>query len=187
MNTDTKIATLEEALKADGIDNIEEALTQSANETTLSTDVIDMRRNEELRIKNALLTKEDRLGEKTHIPLFSEDLDTFADIAPYIEALASGVIKKEGSDAMLDRLFTELLIGAVKDRMSVYGLWPNNYDIVEVGKIQDMRLKADNHIMKIIKICQELRHQPLKVTVKKADNVNFADKFVDKQVTINKK
>lgn len=79
----------------------------------------------------------------------------------------------------IERILKELIEGAYQDRMIAHTL--NNSGSLKIMDIQQLRQRADNHLLKMIKAYSDFKRPPIKVTVNKVDQVNISDK----QVNIN--
>ncbi len=82
----------------------------------------------------------------------------------------------------IDRVFNELIGDAYSDRTIVYLLQvEGNFSNIE--KIQAIRQKADNHLIRLIKAYIDFKKPPIKVFVRKLAQLNVSDK----QININQK
>lgn len=82
----------------------------------------------------------------------------------------------------IDRVFNELIADAYSDRTVVYLLKADN-NFSDIEKIQTIRQKADNHLIQLIKAYVDFKKPPIKVFVRKLDQLNVSDK----QININQK
>lgn len=82
----------------------------------------------------------------------------------------------------IDRVFNELVADAYSDRTIVYLLKADN-NFSDIEKIQTIRQKADNHLIQLIKAYVDFKKPPIKVFIRKLDQLNVSDK----QVNINQK
>ncbi len=80
------------------------------------------------------------------------------------------------------RVFNELITDAYSDRTVVYLLkGDNNFNDIE--KIQTIRQKADTHLIQLIKAYVDFKKPPIKVFVRRLDQLNVSDK----QININQR
>lgn len=82
----------------------------------------------------------------------------------------------------IDRVFNELIADAYSDRTVVYLLKVDN-NFSDIEKIQMIRQKADNHLIQLIKAYVDFKKPPIRVFVRKLDQLNVSDK----QININQK
>jgi hypothetical protein len=78
----------------------------------------------------------------------------------------------------IDRVFNELIADAYSDRTVVYLLKADS-NFKDMVKIQAIRQKADNHLIRLIKDYVDIKKPPIKVFVKKLDQLNVSDKQVN--------
>ena len=93
-------------------------------------------------------------------------------------------------DRIVDRVLSEIVIGAYQDRVVAYSISPSgpNADSTEaVEMIQKIRQRADRHLLLVIQAFKDIKRPPVKVVVKQADQVNVAEKQmnVEKQLNIS--
>ena len=93
-------------------------------------------------------------------------------------------------ETMIDRILSEIIMGAYQDRIVAYTINPSglNIDSTEAMEtIQRIRQKADMHLIHAIQAFKEIRRPPVNVVVRQADQVNVGEKQmnVDKQVNIS--
>ena len=82
----------------------------------------------------------------------------------------------------INRVFNELIVDAYSDRTVVY-LLKADHNFSDIEKIQTIRQKADNHLIQLIKTYVDFKKPPIKVFVRKLDQLNVSDK----QININQK
>lgn len=82
----------------------------------------------------------------------------------------------------IDRVFNELIADAYSDRTIVYLLKADS-NFHDMEKIQSIRQKADNHLIRLIRDYVDIKKPPIKVFIRKLDQLNVSDK----QVNINQK
>ena len=82
----------------------------------------------------------------------------------------------------IDRVFIEIIADAYSDRTVVY-LKKADSNFKDMEKIQAIRQKADNHLIRLIRDYVDIKKPLIKVFVKKIDQLNISDK----QVNINQK
>lgn len=101
-------------------------------------------------------------------------------------------LQEEGKrDRIVDRVMSEIVIGAYQDRSVAYSISPSglNADSTEaMEKIQRIRHSADRHLLRILQAIKDMKRPPVKVVVKQAEQVNVAEKQmnVDKQLNISR-
>ena len=107
-----------------------------------------------------------------------------------LSAMYKVLSNEKKRDTMIDRILSEVILGAYQDRMVAYTISPSGVsaDSTEaMENIQRIRQKADMHLIRVIQTFKDIRRPPVKVIVKQADQVNVGDKQmnVDKQVNIS--
>jgi hypothetical protein len=93
-------------------------------------------------------------------------------------------------DKIIDRVLSEIIVGAYQDRIVAYTISPSgmNKDSTEAMEIiQRIRQKADMHLIRVIQAFKDIKRPPVSVVVKQADQVNVGDKQmnIDKQLNIS--
>jgi len=129
---------------------------------------LDENRDNYFYIETCTMLKHNESGEKS-IRYVSEK---------FRERLAD---EKLNADT-IDRVFNELIADAYSDRTIVYLLKADN-NFSDIEKIQAIRQKADNHLIQLIKAYIDFKKPPIKVFVRKLDQLNVSDK----QININQK
>ena len=81
----------------------------------------------------------------------------------------------------IDRVFKQLITSAYIDRGVLYSQMLKEISCDGLEKLLAIRQKADNHLIQLVKAFMEIRKPPIKVSVRKLDQLNIADK----QVNIN--
>lgn len=91
-------------------------------------------------------------------------------------------------DRIVDRILSEIVIGAYQDRIVAYSISPSgpNADSTEaVEMIQKIRQRADRHMLLVIQAFKDIKRPPVKVVVKQADQVNVAEKQINVEKQLN--
>jgi hypothetical protein len=108
-----------------------------------------------------------------------------------LQALVEGNINKFRNDTkreeFIKQIFSELIGWAYQDRNFAYTWTPSNNNIDILHKLQNVRHKQDRHLIGIIQAFKNINREPVKITIKKADNVSIGDKTstnIDKQLNI---
>jgi len=122
--------------------------------------------------------------------LNEEQKETFALKFEAIRAALSSE-SKELQDEAIDAILGDLVVGAYQDKLLVYTRVPSGHsrDSLEALKeIQRVRQTADAHLLNVIKAIRDIKHPPVNVVVKEAEQVNIAEQInqADKQVNISK-
>jgi len=93
-------------------------------------------------------------------------------------------------DIMINRILSEVILGAYQDRMVAYTISPsgvnaNSTEAMEM--IQRIRQKSDLHLIRVIQTFNDIKRPSVKVVVRQADQVNVGEKQmnVDKQINIS--
>lgn len=93
-------------------------------------------------------------------------------------------------DRIVDRILSEIVVGAYQDRIVAYsispsGLGADNTEALE--RVQRIRHRADRHLLQVLETFKEIKRPPVKVVVKQAEQVNIAERQmnVDKQLNIS--
>lgn len=129
---------------------------------------LDKDRDNYIYIQTCTMLKHSESGEK-EIRRVSERLrERFAD-----EKLIADTVNK---------VFNELIADAYSDRAVVYLLKADN-NFSDMEKTQAIRQKADNHLIRLIRAFADIKKPPIKVFVRKLDQLNVSDK----QININQK
>lgn len=129
---------------------------------------LDKDRDNYIYIQTCTMLKHSESGEKS-IRYVSEK---------FRERLAD---EKLNADT-INRVFNELIADAYSDRTVVYLLKGDN-NFSDIEKIQTIRQKADNHLIQLIKTYVDFKKPPIKVFVRRLDQLNVSDK----QININQK
>ncbi len=92
---------------------------------------------------------------------------------------------------LIDEILNDLIVGAYQNRSEAYSisLSEDNINSTEaMGKLQRQRQLADIHLLNIIKAIRDIKHPPVQVVVKQAEQVNVGEQInqADKQVNISK-
>jgi hypothetical protein len=85
--------------------------------------------------------------------------------------------KRQVAD-IIDRIFIELIEGAYQDRMVAYSISAED-KYSNLGTIQSIRQRADNHLARLIKAYTDLKKPPVKVSVRNLDQMNISDKQIN--------
>jgi hypothetical protein len=127
-------------------------------------------------------------------PMWSGIFDNNEESKKLIDLTLSTIYKvlddEKKGDKILDKILSEIIIGAYQDRMVVYTISPSgvNKDSTEALElIQKLRQKADLHLIRVIEEFKNIKRPSVQVIVKQADQVNVGEKQmnVDKQVNIS--
>lgn len=98
---------------------------------------------------------------------------------------------KELQDEAIDEILGDLVEGAYQDKVIAYNrTLAENYESSSKAfyDLQKIRQAADIHLLKIIKTVRDIKHPPVKIVVKDAEQVNVAEQINqgDKQINIAK-
>jgi hypothetical protein len=129
---------------------------------------LDENRDNYFYIETCTMLKHNESGEKS-IRYVSEK---------FRERLAD---EKLNADT-INRVFNELIADAYSDRTVVY-LLKADHNFSDIEKIQTIRQKADNHLIQLVKAYVDFKKPPIKVFVRRLDQLNVSDK----QININQK
>jgi hypothetical protein len=92
--------------------------------------------------------------------------------------LAEKLDNKEQIIDTIERIFKELIEGAYKDRMIAYTIISKG-DYIDLEKVQSIRQRADNHLVKLMKAYTDFKKPPIKVSVRKLGQMNISDKQIN--------
>ena len=79
----------------------------------------------------------------------------------------------------IDRVFNELITDAYLDRELTYCMTIDNVTLEKADRLQAIRQKADNHLVRIIRAFVDIKRPLIKVFVRKVDQLNVSDKQVN--------
>lgn len=109
-----------------------------------------------------------------------------------VRVVQKALIDEKTQDNTVAKILTEVIFGAYQDRQVCYAISSDNtFDKLE--RVQRLRQSADNHLLRVIQASKNFKRPPVKVIVKKTDQVNLADKQVnvsqavkeDKQINVS--
>ena len=89
---------------------------------------------------------------------------------------------KDLQDEAIDTMLGDLVGGAYQDKLVVYQKVPsgqNRNSLESLKEIQRVRQAADTHLLNIIKAVKDIKHPPVNVVVKEAEQVNVAEQQVN--------
>jgi len=122
--------------------------------------------------------------------IFRDNEETKQTIDLSLSAMLQSLQEEGKRDRVVDRVMSEIVIGAYQDRAVAYSISPSgpNADSTEaMGVIQKIRQSADRHLLRVLQAFKDIKRPPIKVVVKQADQVNVAEKQmnVEKQLNIS--
>jgi len=142
----------------------------------------------------ALLLKELREGEAGMllIPAPMEKLLSLtSENKEIIQAQLTGIHNffpdEKKRERFIMKVFSEMFAGAYQDMLIAYCLSPVESGSLDgICKVQEIRHKQDRHLISVMQAFKDINRQPLKVTIKQADNVNIGDQAnIDKQLNVS--
>ena len=104
-------------------------------------------------------------------------------------ALKIAMRNPELHDELISEILGDLITGAYQNKLEAYAVSLSDAKNQEAfGKMQRHRQSADNHLISIIKVIQDIKRPPVQVVVKQAEQVNVGEQInqSDKQVNIAK-
>jgi len=85
---------------------------------------------------------------------------------------------KEQIIGAIERIFKELIEGAYQDRMVAY-IMGSEGEYTSLEKLQSIRQRADNHLLRLVKAYTDFKKPPIKVSIRNLDQVNISDKQIN--------
>lgn len=85
-------------------------------------------------------------------------------------------------EELINDIMDDLITGAFQNRLEVYSISlseGNKCSTEAFAKLQKQRQLADMHLLNIIKAIKDIKHPPVQVVVKQAEQVNVGDKQVN--------
>ena len=103
-------------------------------------------------------------------------------------ALKIALRNPELHDELISEILGDLITGAYQNKMEAYAFSLGTNTIEAIGRLQQQRQSADNHLINIIKTIRDIKRPPVQVVVKQAEQVNIGEQINqgDKQVNIAK-
>jgi hypothetical protein len=171
----------------------EKTYTQQVTELVEKNDNKALAIIEERKKKDELILKNLREGgEEIYLPPQPmEKIDYGIELNEFFKASITGVknafCNDKKREALIKRLFSDMIAGAYQDRFIAYAMSPAQPGSTKAIKnTQDIRHKQDRHLINIIQAFNNLNRQPVSVTIKQADNVTIGDNTnIDKQLNVN--
>jgi len=156
----------------------EKSLTKDRNTLVIS----DEKQLEKLEKKAKGLNKKSYFYIKTNPMLKLNNKVNKEALNLVSENLIEKLADKNEIANTINRIFNELIGGAYLDRMVAYALEANGtYSNLET--VQSIRQKADNHLIRLIKAYLDIKKPPIKISVRKLNQLNISDK----QINMNQK
>jgi len=125
---------------------------------------LDEDRDKWIRIQTNTMLKESESEEKN--------------IRRVFESFSKRLADKKLTVETIDRVFNELITGAYLDRGVVYSMKVDSI-LDKMEKLQAIRQKADNHLVRMIRAFVDIKRPLIKVFVRKVDQLNVSDKQVN--------
>ena len=122
--------------------------------------------------------------------VFRDNEKTKQLMALNLSAMFKTLLDEKKSGEVVDKILSEIILGAYQDRGVAYSISPSGYsaDSTEaLEKIQRIRHRADRHLLQVLETFKDIKRPPVKVVVKQAEQVNVAERQmnVDKQLNIS--
>jgi hypothetical protein len=107
-----------------------------------------------------------------------------------LSSMFQSLLDEENRDKVVDRIMSEIILGAYQDRAVAYSISPSGLSADSTGAIdliQKIRHRADRHLLRVLQAFKDIKRPPVKVVVKQAEQVNVAERQmnVDKQLNIS--
>jgi len=94
------------------------------------------------------------------------------------EMFSERLANEELTADTIDRVFNELITDAYLDRAVTYALKVDS-NFSDMEKIQAIRQKADNHLVRLVRAFVDIKKPLIKVFVRRLDQLNVSDKQVN--------